>query len=479
MTPHHSRELLRNQIWQGLNFFSKFGLLFLLTPYMLRQWGDDRYGLFALASSLLVSLAILDFGIRSSTRLQLCNHANHPDAQVEILRRGAQAFFLIGLLATGLGCLAAALGGWSWAFRLPAGGDLIMASTLGMVALFMLSTLLTEPIAAAGAISTLKKANTAGATLAIPLLAAWIYVGGNVLGALILYFLCLIGANFWIITAAPVPWKAWLPRMVRPCSPGDLWATLRHGGWFYVTTLALITKTHALSFLVAWVLGPSAAGIFYILLRISEAVAVLGTTASDTNLAALASAPSLEEQQSRFRQSYLYTALFSLHSCIGLTLLTLPFLHLWLGKLETVPAHIGIALAVFGLGGAFSRKVVNSAMGLGAIKIAAIGNLIEALFIFLLAPLLIAQGGLALLFWGGGIAALALLPAAKQLANRLNLSFSALWFRPLGTLLPGLILNALLLGAGVWIGNLWALGAATAAAGVVGLWEWRRLHRLS
>ncbi len=293
-SPHHSRELLRNQIWQGLNFFSKFGLLFLLTPLMLHHWGDERYGLFALASSLLVSLAILDFGIRSSTRLQLCNHAENPDGAIQVLRQGVQAFFLIGFVATLLGTVAALLGGWSWAFQLPQGGDLVMASTLGMVSLFMLSTLLTEPIAAAGAISTLKKANTLGATLAIPLLAAWVFWGGNVLGALILYFLCLIGANLWIIAAAPVPWKKWLPHLLRPCSAGDLWKTIHQGGWFYITTLALVTKTNALSFLVAWVLGPTAAGVFYILLRISEAVAVLGTTASETNLAALATAPSLE-----------------------------------------------------------------------------------------------------------------------------------------------------------------------------------------
>jgi len=476
--PHHSRELLRNQIWQGLNFFSKFGLLFLLTPLMLRHWGDERYGLFALASSLLVSLAILDFGIRSSTRLQLCNHTANPEAAVQVLRQGAQAFFLIGLAATLLGTVAALLGGWSWAFRLPAGGDLVMASTLGMVSLFMLSTLLTEPIAALGAISALKKANTVGATLAIPLLAGWVYWGGGVLGALILYFLCLIGANVWLIATAPVPWKEWLPQLVRPCSPGELWKTVHQGGWFYATTLALVTKTHALSFLVAWILGPSAAGVFYILLRISEAVAVLGTTASDTNLAALATAPSLEDRQRRFRQSLLYTALFSFHSCVGLAFLTRPFLNLWLKGLEDLPAAIGLALAVFGLGGAFSRKVVNSAMGVGAIKIAAIGNLIEAALIFLLAPLLIRQGGLPLLFIGGGLAAMALMPAATELAHRMQLGFVDLWLRPLGTLVPGLLINTLLLGGGLATGNLWALGAATLAAGGVGLWEWRRLHRL-
>ena len=46
-------ELLSNQIWQGLNFFSKAAFLALLTPLMLEAWGRDGYGMFALASSLL------------------------------------------------------------------------------------------------------------------------------------------------------------------------------------------------------------------------------------------------------------------------------------------------------------------------------------------------------------------------------------------------------------------------------------------
>ncbi len=65
-------ELFLNQLWQGLNFFSKAAFLALLAPLMLKVWGPVGYGMFALASSLLVSLAVLDCGVRSLTRLRLC-----------------------------------------------------------------------------------------------------------------------------------------------------------------------------------------------------------------------------------------------------------------------------------------------------------------------------------------------------------------------------------------------------------------------
>ena len=41
----YRRELLWNQIWQGANFASKAGFLLLMTPFMLKRWGADGYGL--------------------------------------------------------------------------------------------------------------------------------------------------------------------------------------------------------------------------------------------------------------------------------------------------------------------------------------------------------------------------------------------------------------------------------------------------
>jgi O-antigen/teichoic acid export membrane protein len=477
--PSYHRELLWNQVWQGLNFFAKFGLLFLLTPLMLRVWGPVQYGLFALANSLLVSLAVLDFGVRSSTRLRLCEAmARGDDAACALyLRRGAQAFGLICLVAITAALTLGATGGWSWMLRLPPGGDMVMTASIFLAALFMVSSLFLEPIAAAGKLSDLKKANTAGAAAAIPVLGAWVYFGGNILGAVFFYFLCLLLANGWLFASSPFPWGRWLRAMGRPCSGKEIIETLHHGGWFYATTLAIVAKTHALTFLVSSILGPAAAGLFYIFLRISESVAVLGVTSSDTNLASLASAADAPERARRFRQSYLYAALFCLHGCVGLAFLTGPFLHLWLPGTEGIPRGIGAALAVFGLGGAFSRFVVNSAMGLGEVRTAAVGNLLEATLVLFGTPLLISMGGLRAVFLGGGCAALALLPAAFRLALKMEQNFTRLWLLPLSSLGPALVLNGCFFAAGRAVGHWLGLVIAVGAAAVVGLYEWRRLHR--
>jgi O-antigen/teichoic acid export membrane protein len=480
-TPHsnYHRELLWNQIWQGLNFGAKFGLFFLLTPLMLRTWGKVQFGLFALASSLLVSLAVLDFGVRSSTRLRLCEALAAGDEPqfVLYLRRGFQAFGVICLAAVVV-ALGLGLGGaWGKVLHLPEGGDRVMTTTIFLVAFFMMSSLLLEPIAARGRISDVKKANTAGAALAIPFLWLWVRQGGGVMGAVLVYFAFLILANAWLLGASGLPWRRWIGPLFVPCPSGEIGETLRHGGWFYATTLALVAKSHLLTFLVSSVAGPAAAGTFYILLRFSESAGVLGATASDTNLASLATAPDAAERAKRFGHSYLYAALFCLHAAVFLAILAETFLHLWLPEETGIPLGIGAALAVFGLGGAFSRIVVNSAMGVGEIKVAALGNLVEASLILLSAPLLLKWEGLRALFAFGGLASLALLPAARRLALKTGRMMGQLYLRPLVVLLPGLAASTACCLLGLWIGRYAGLAVAGAGGAAIVLYEWRRLHR--
>src|SRR6478752_1464834 len=79
------KELFLNQLWQSANFVSKAAFLIILTPLMLRLWGKEYYGLFALSSSLLVSMALLDGGVTSLTRLRLAEALKSGDR--ELFRR--------------------------------------------------------------------------------------------------------------------------------------------------------------------------------------------------------------------------------------------------------------------------------------------------------------------------------------------------------------------------------------------------------
>ena len=52
------RQLLSNQLWETVGFVAKGAFLLGLTPAMIRQWGSQGYGEFALASSVFVLLSL-------------------------------------------------------------------------------------------------------------------------------------------------------------------------------------------------------------------------------------------------------------------------------------------------------------------------------------------------------------------------------------------------------------------------------------
>jgi O-antigen/teichoic acid export membrane protein len=475
----YRRELLFNQVWQALNFISKAAFLGLLTPLMLHTWGAGGYGLFALASSLLVSLAILDCGVRSLTRLRLCDAlARNDRADFSLaVGEGAAAFGLMGAGAFAIAAAIALLHGWSRWLNLPPEGDFLIAMTVGLVAIFMLTVLLLEPLAARGRVSALKAANTVGALAAIPVVALAVWRGSSVTAATFIYFVCLTAPNLVLLVRmsrdGTLDLREW-----RRLRPRHLASTLHAGGWFYVTTLALIAKTHALTFVVSAISGPAAAGTFYILLRITEIVGGLGATSSDTSLASLANEPSPRKRAENFRHGYLYALVFCLHGTLVLGFLTPLLLRHWLatGTLGVTPL-MAWAMAIYGLSGAFSKVVVNAAMGTGLVSQAAIGNLIEAVLVLVSGLILQAVLGLTGLFVGASLAAVALFPAARLLARNFGETPVETWLEPIRSQAWPLLLSALVLAAAWWAH---ALVIAIGAVGFVGalvVLSLKRLHK--
>jgi O-antigen/teichoic acid export membrane protein len=469
-------ELFHNQLWQSLNFAAKAGFLFLLTPLMLSKWGAEGFGLFALSSSLLVSMALLDAGVRSLTRLRLAQARNAGDE--EAFRRayseGLAAFASVVFCAGGVAVLLALggqLGRW---LRISGEGQWVLVLTVFLTGLLMLTLLALEPVAAGGRLSLLKSANTLGALVAIPLVAGFVWWGASVATTVGVYSACLIVPNLvlaWQFRLfALKPWR-YLPG-VRAIA-----RIFQQGVWFYLTTVALVVKTHALTFLVSAMAGPSVAGLFYVLLRITELVGNVGATASETSLAALAAAGTPERRASLFMQSWRYAALFCLHGALLLAILGDDFVHLWLAGAETLPPGVGPALAFFGLCGAFGRVVVNAAMGLEIIRAAALANLAEAGANILLAALGYRLAGLAGLFWGGGLGVVFLLSPTWLIASLCGKKTPDLYIEPLKILLPGLLLAGVLQGTAAALGQPVWWFASVAGAGAIGLVQLLRLHR--
>jgi O-antigen/teichoic acid export membrane protein len=473
----YRRELFSNQIWHGANFGAKALFLAVLTPLMVRTWGLAGYGEFALASSLLVSMSVLDGGVRNYTRLRLCQALSEGDLCTahRTLGIGLVAFGLVAVAAFLLTALFAWGGHLGSVFQLSAEGNRLLVGTTGLIGILMLSIVALEPLAAEGKLSWVKAANTVGAVTALPVVGAWVYFHGSVSGAVYLYFVCLIVPNLWLIARHKFfqqrPWETW--RNIHWIEIIGAW---RGGWWYYVTTLSLIAKTHALTFVVSAVSGPAIAGFFYILLRISEIIGTLGASASDTALASLTSAKTPEERVKNFIHAYQYSALFTFYGAVGVALAGDYLLRFWLGTSTPLPAGVGWALAAYGLAGAFSKIVVNSAMGLGVARGAALANAAEAGLVLCAGALLPSWLGLNGVFWGGALAVLVLVPSAHQIAQILGRTPYQLWIAPCLRYVPGLSIAAGCLAGAIYLQQIFGVGAAGFLLALIGAWDWRHLH---
>ncbi len=474
----HFRELLRNQVWQSANFLSKAAFLILLTPLMLARWGAEQYGLFALASSLLVSMALLDGGVRALTRIRLAEALKRGDdaAFRRAFGEGLVTFGFVAGLATAAVAALAATGRLTEWFHLPGNGALVLVVTVAMTGVLMTTFLGLEPLAARGNLSTLKAANTGGAIAAIPACGLAVWLGASVLVAIVLYAACAMVPNFFVAARkglfALFPWRergVFHPRIIL--------GTLRAGVWYYLTTVSLITKGHALTFLVSALAGPAEAGLFYILLRLTEIVGNVGATASETSLASLATAPDAAQRAARFRQTWVYAGVFCLHATIGLALLGEQLLRRWLPGDHQIVAGLGAAMAFFGLAGAVSRIAVNASMGLGAVRPAAIGNLCEAGLDVGLATAGYFVAGLPGLLVGGSVGIVAMAPIFGRIARLCQASPAALYARPLAGLGPGLGAAALLQAVAGRSASLALWVGAAAVSGGIAAWQLRAIHR--
>ena len=449
LADSYGRELVWNQIWQSLNFGSKAAFLLILTPMMILHWGSIGFGLFAVASSLLVSMALLDGGIRSLIRVQMADAMKRNDTESlkRIYAEGVLTFatvssaaFVVSLALSLLGCLTA------W-FRLPPGGGTVLVITVVCTAILMTSILLLEPLAAEGNLSILKAANTWGAVAAVPICAILVFLGAGVGPVIVTYAACMTVPNLLVAwhknLFAMLPWSELRRFRLRTALK-----TLQSGFWYYLTTVALIGKTHALTFLVSAIAGPAEAGIFYILLRFSEIISNVASTSSETSLAALTTAKDTAQRHALFVLSWRHVALFSITGALMFLFLTGQLLGLWLHGAVTANPYVGAGLALFGLSGAFSRVVVNSSMGLDLTRPAALAGVAEAVTGILGAFVGYQLGGLTGLLLGGSLGSLWQIPVGSRISEPCGLRSSGDWIRPLLPLFPGFLLCGLLFYAG-------------------------------
>ena len=92
---------LRSILWSWLPVLSNLFAGFVLTPYLIRRLGDDRFGLWGLSFSFLEYASFFDLGLRSAVVNQV-SRMNAPGQRGAILEVINTA--LVYFVAAGRGC---------------------------------------------------------------------------------------------------------------------------------------------------------------------------------------------------------------------------------------------------------------------------------------------------------------------------------------------------------------------------------------
>ncbi len=482
--PSLERQLLSNQVWETVAFIAKAAFMIGLTPWMIRTWGAQGYGEFALASATFVLLSVVDLGIRAKTRLALCNAREKDRAQwPHIVLDSVVTFSIVGVLTIAASFVLTATGVVNALFKISAANRNLFFITTTMSILVMLSGLLLEPLAAVGRIGKLKLATAGGWLTAIPFVALVLATKGPVISALIVWLGCLLGANLLVLFVGNR--STFRASALRPqLEFGRLVATLKEGFWFNICNATWTTKTYGTTLLISAISNPATAGLFFILLRLSEIISGLGAISCDVSLGELAHAKTVSQRRQSFESSYSWAAILCCHFAVILGFTTNDFCRIWLHSSWLLPAYAGAIVAALGLSSALNRKAIYVGSGLGAVKLAAKCSLVEAgLFLALMGFLprslaLMNRLGLAT------VAVVALIPIVLEISRRLLVGSIKLWLQPLSSIAPFAAASAAVLLFGALAGRPMVKICATTVSGVILLfnvlyWRKTRLPRLS
>ena len=469
------RQLLSNQLWESVGFVAKGAFLLGLTPAMVRQWGSQGYGEFALASSVFVLLSLTDLGIRARTRLSLCRAVGKPTVEAAVaFSQGLLAFAWVGALTLGACFPLSRLGLESRLFGISPNHRYLIFGTATLSIEVMLSGLLLEPLVAAGRIGSLKCATALGWLTAIPLTGLVLLIHGSVFLAVASWLGSLLLANLFTFAKN---FSAYRGLSLLPQRLTGFIGTIRESFWFNLCNASWAAKTYGTTLLLSALYGPATAGFFFILLRLSEIISMLGAISCDVLLGELAQGSSLEARLRSFKSSYRYALLLCTHLALLVGFCTGDVYRIWVPSSPPLPFYAGAVVAMLGLASAINRKAVYAAMGLGAVRLAALCGLIESVAFLAVVGLLPVKITILNRLALASFAATALWPIMRRINRELGRSFAEIWLRPLGSVLPFAGVNAFGLALAFSTNSYAAKGGAVALAGFLLLLNVASLYR--
>ena len=443
---HQDREFFLNHVWESLNSGAKILFFAIATPLMLSAWGAERFGLFAVANSCVAMMAIVDLGLRMLTRVGLTNPESSEDSKIRLHALHVAAFSIASFGTIGVVALLSLAGCWHRWLQLPPTGDLIIVIAAAFTAVTMWLQLLLERIAAAGRLSRIKVALFVGNFAAAVVVVALLRSGASVAIVTAAYFGALAFPLLFLLPRANLHLRLFVRALVR-LRLSEILAALHVGRWINVITCSWLFQSYGLVFLISWVLGPAAAGTFFLYLKLSELLTVLGASTSEPTIAALAGTPTALDRRRHFATGYRSAVALCLTGAVAYTFFSGDLFRIWLHR--PLGNWTGLLIGIFGVVAGFSRMVSAGSVGLAKPRPAALGLLVGA---GIIAGTIIAVRGrgspeLILAITAG--AALFLLPAAGIIARDLGSTFAQIWLHPVLRFTPQLFLLIVVW----WIGS--------------------------
>jgi len=455
VTDRHGHELFLNHVWESLNTAAKILFFVVVTPLMLASWDKERFGLFALANSSVALMVVFDLGLRALTRVALSNNSITQEEKVRRYAANIAAFAFASTSALLLIFLLALNGCWRHWLHLPAGGDFVMAAAPAIAAGTMLLQLLVEPVAAEGFLSRIKANLFVGNLIAFGIVIASLRIGASVAVVTVLYLGTLALPLLFLLPAAHLQTGIFGRPMIGLKVEDILWA-FRLGSWNNVLNLAWLLQGYGLLFLISILIDPVQAGIFFLYLKLTEMLSVLGASTTEPTIAALASASTSAQRRRRFNAAYKSAAALCLTGAVAYTFFCSDLLRLWLGRSLDNP-FTGLLIALFGLSAAFTRMVTAACIGLDRPRPAAIGALAGALVTTAGVSALYHRVGTEGVLLIGAGSGLFLVPAAVAIARTMGGGFLTIWIKPVKEFAPSLVVIASLCWLAAYSANLSAI----------------------
>jgi ADP-heptose:LPS heptosyltransferase len=462
------RELFLNHVWESLNAGAKILFFAVVTPMMLSSWGQERFGLFAVANSCVALMAFVDLGLRTLTRVGLTNQRLSENAKVRLHALNITAFSVAAGISVGVIALLALAGCWHRWLQLPPTGDLIIATTAALTVAMMWLQLLVERIAAAGRLSHIKAALFVGNLVAFAIVVALLKQNATVATVTAAYFATLAFPLLFLLPFANLQPRLFARALV-DLRPREIFSALHVGGWINLITASWIFQSYGLVLLISWTLGPAAAGTFFLYLKLSELLSVLGASASEPTIAAIAGAPTPLDRHRHFATGYKSAIALCGAGAVGYTFFCGDLFRIWLHR-SLDHSYTGLLIGLFGVATGFSRMVTASSLGLAKPRPTALGLAAGAVAITGSIITFRGRGGAELILAVGGVTGLFLVPMAVIIARNFGSTFTQTWLKPAAKFVPHLLVIIAICWVATTIGGVVSVAVTAVASTLTCAW---------